>query len=87
MKFIQNKKIFTKKIKGMYFLLEPNKRFMRELNDVAGFIWNKLEKPMSIKKLTELICKNYSVTQIVAEKDIKNFIHDYSKSDYIVEVK
>ena len=87
MKYIRSKVVYSKNIKGVFFLLEPNKRFMRELNDVGGFVWNKLEKPMSITKLTELVCKKYNVTQIIAEKDIKNFIRDYLKSGYIVEVK
>lgn len=82
---VQSKEIYTKKISGVWFLLEPNKKFMRELNDVAGFIWGSLEKPTSVVRLVGLVCKRYKVTRAVAEKDIKMFIQDYLKDGYIIE--
>lgn len=84
MKYIRNKGIYSKKIEGVVYVLEPNKKYMRELNDVAGFIWDKLEKPISMEKLQAQVCKNYKVAQDRVAVDVKEFIDDYVKDGYIL---
>lgn len=79
MKYVRNSKLFTKRIKDRWYILEPNKRVMRELNEVASTIWSVLSKPCSLEDLVRRVCKEFKVEATVAEKDIRKFISNYVK--------
>lgn len=84
MKYIRKNNIYTKKIGGKWYILENNKRTMRELNDVASFIWELLSKELTIEDLVKKVCKEYQVNVEVAKKDILKFITEYAKEGYII---
>jgi hypothetical protein len=48
MKYQRVTKIFAKKMNGKWYILEPNKKIIRELNEVGSFIWQQLVKPRDI---------------------------------------
>lgn len=84
MKYIRNNKLYTKRIKNKWYILEPNKKVMRELNEVGSTIWGALIKPCIIEDLVKQVCEKYSVEVAIAEKDIKKFVSEYVKDGYII---
>lgn len=83
MKYARNNKIYTKKINDKWYILEKNKKTMRELNEVGGFIWELLVDVYSIEVLVNKVCKEYQVKVEVAKNDIQKFISEYVKEGYI----
>jgi len=86
MKYTRNNKIYTKKINNKWYILEKNKKTMRELNEVGSFIWELLINVYSLKNLVSRVCKEYQVKEEVAENDIQKFISEYVKEGYISTV-
>lgn len=86
-KYIRNKTIYTKKINDKWYILEKNKKTMRELNDVGGLIWELLIKTRSLDVLVTHVCKEYKVKPEVASTDIEQFISEYIKEGYIQTIK
>lgn len=82
----RNKELFSKKIKGKWYILEKNKKFVRELNETAGYIWSLLRNPTSIQSITDKLNKKYEVGKPQALKDIKSFIKDYLKKGLIEKI-
>lgn len=83
MMYVRNGKLYSKRIKNKWYILEPGKEAMRELNEVGSLIWNLLKKPTGLNSLVQEICKDYSVEKDIAEKDVKKFISEYVKEGYI----
>lgn len=86
MKYIRNKSRYTKKIGEKWYILEPNKKIMRELNLVASLLWEMLEKPSTIEELVKRICKEFAVDKIQAEQDTSVFIKQYLKEQFIQQL-
>jgi len=86
MKYTRNNKIYTKKINNKWYILEKNKKTMRELNEVGSFIWELLVNVYSLENLVSRVCKEYQVKEEVAENDIQKFISEYVKEGYISTV-
>ena len=86
MKYQRVTKIFAKKMNGKWYILEPNKKIIRELNEVGSFIWQQLVKPRDINEVVNAICKEYRVDAKTAETDVRKFISEYVKDGYISEI-
>ena len=86
MKFIRNKSIYSKKIEDKWYILESNKKVMRELNAVASLLWEMLEKPSTIEDLVKRICKEFAVDKVQAEQDTRVFIKQYLKEQLIQQL-
>jgi|GEM_PF-4075772 hypothetical protein len=69
--------INSKLIKGVIVLIEPNKKYLQELNPVASRLWELCSKPITEKKLITAISKEYKIDQQTAAEDIKIWIKDY----------
>lgn len=84
---VRNKKVHSKKINGKWYLLEIDKKSIRELNSVAGSIWDSLVKPKSTDSLTQIISGEYKVSKQKAKRDIETFVAQNLKEGYLVEAK
>lgn len=85
-KYLRNKAIHAKAINNKWYILEPNKKIMRELNSVASLLWEMLEKPSTIEELVKRICKEFAVDKVQAEQDISVFIKQYLKEQLIQQL-
>lgn len=83
MKFIQSSNIYSKRIAGAVVLLEKNKRFVRELNSTAGYIWGMLRTTQSPEDIIERICKEFDVDKDQVNRDVKEFLSEYRKAGLI----
>ena len=82
----RNNDFYTKKIKGRWIILEKNKRFVRELNEIGSLIRDIAEKPVSIKDIVIEIFSLYNGSEDKIRKDVKNFINKYLKEGFLIKV-
>lgn len=59
--------------KGQYFAL----------NSVASMIWDKIEKPMSVEQIVEMLLKEYEVEKEECEKSVVEFLEGLNKASLI----
>ena len=84
MKYTRNTAIYTKKIKEKWYILEGDKKTMRELNEVASFVWELVAKAQSLDVLVSKVCKEYQVDEGVAKSDIETFLTEYKTAGFII---
>lgn len=87
MKHVQKKGVYSKKIRDRWYIFEKERPEVRELNEVAGFIWELLKAPISIDKIVTKVCRMYKVNKIQAKVDTERFLKDYKKNEFIEEIK
>ncbi len=79
--------IYSKKIDNQVVILEKNKEHVRQLNEVASFLWENLKKPKSIDQLVSATVKEFDVDQKQAKKDVEEWVADYLDEGFLQEVK
>lgn len=57
------------------------------LNEVGVFIWERLEKPITVGALKQEIMAEFEVDPITLEEDIKHFILELKEAKILLEVK
>ncbi len=87
MNYIRENGVHSKKIGQTWYILENNHKTMRELNDVAGHLWQLLAKKQSMESLVKSVCSQYRVAPERARKDIQAFSDDYIKDKYLTVVQ
>ncbi|HKZ34571.1 MAG TPA: PqqD family protein [Patescibacteria group bacterium] len=79
----QNQKIITKVVGGKVYLLDPETVTVRTLNSVAGYLWQLLKKPVSVRALVSRITEEFDVETKTAKSDILEFLNHYRDHDLI----
>jgi hypothetical protein len=80
--------VVSKKVKGVWVLLESNKQYIRELNAVGGIIWGKAVKGVTIESLINSIKNKYpTVSESIIEKDVQKFVSEYVSAGFLEELK
>lgn len=85
-KFQRAHNIFTKNVKGKWYTLSKDKKNIHILNPVASFIWELLEKPISVNKIVDKLTDEYEVSKERAQKDVNKFIRLYLRRKFIKKV-
>jgi len=85
--FIINPRIYSKKEKNSWLILEDNKSYIRQLNDVAGYIWEHARKNVRMSRLIDQIIKKFHQPRKVVEKDVEAFITGYLKEGFFIPVE
>ncbi len=86
MRITRNPHIFSKKIKNKWVILEKNKKYIRELEDITGIIWEMAEKPVTTDNIAKKIALAYRHPLIEVQKDVENFVKKYIKAGLIEEI-
>lgn len=86
MKIKHKEDIFSKKIKNKWVILEPNKEYVRELDEVAGIIWEMAQKPTDTKAITKKIASIYNNPLNKIQKDVDEFVKKYIKNGFLEEI-
>lgn len=82
----QNPLIVSRKVGSSWVLLEQNKKFVRELNHVAGDIWKAAKLPISVDALVKSIAKRYHVPAGKITHDIEQFVAQYIRDGLFRQV-
>lgn len=64
-------------------MLKRNSAYCYKLNETAGFLWEQLDRPKGSKDLAKLIFKNYNVEELVAERDVEDFLKQGIKHGFL----
>lgn len=86
-KYIINPKVFSRKINNHLVILKEDENFCRELNETATLIWELLQKGNYLEIIVHLFTREYSISENVARKDIKDFIEEYVRLGLLREDK
>lgn len=84
MRFQKNPLFFSKLIGTEWVLLKQESPYCYKLNETAGFLWQKLDKPKTLEDLLRSIKDIYEIENIQAKKDIDDFIKNGLKHGFIV---
>lgn len=66
----KQKNIPYRKIEGNIYIVDPRKKRLHELNEVASFIWENIDGRNSWFDILDKILKNFDVKKDVATEDI-----------------
>lgn len=77
--------VTSKKIRGKWLLLEQNRRFARELNETAGFLWNLARQPTSTQELAKKLAAAYDQPLERCQRDVEKFVEEYLKANLLVK--
>jgi hypothetical protein len=84
MRFQKNSLFFSKLIGKEWVLLKQESSYCYKLNETAGFLWQKLDKPRNSEELLKFIKDIYEIEDIQAKKDINGFIKNGLKHGFIL---
>jgi hypothetical protein len=89
MKYKQNKDYIHRTIAGsdvLIFVGDNVADYNRtlKLNDTAGFLWDRLEKPHTCEELTKALLDEYDVDLTTATQDVKHFLAEFRKYNLVV---
>lgn len=82
--FCVNKQIYFRKSGQKFLILSLDRINVIELEGVAFFIWKNLQKPISYLDLLKKVKKEYNVSEVELEKDLKAWLKQ-AISEKIVE--
>ena len=80
----RNPRVFSKKVGGTWHILEQNRRYVRELNETAGVIWEYTKKPVSEESIVQHLASLYNKPPDECAKDVHEFISEYLKAGLLV---
>lgn len=87
MKYCRHPLVHWKTIKGVVILLEHNKAFIRELNEVGSLIWQTISSPQSLDSITERVCSVFDVEKNQARNDLEEFLREYLRLGFVQMVR
>lgn len=82
----QHPHIVSRKVGPSWILLEQNKKFVRQLNRVAGDIWSAAKVPVSVDALVRRLSKRYNVPEGKIAGDIKQFVSQYLRDGLLRQI-
>ena len=66
-------------IQGQAVVVSPARQELHQLDEVATFLWNRLERPCSVADLAGALCAEFEVDPERAERDVRAFLADLEK--------
>lgn len=67
-------------------IFEPVKANYLTLNEVGSFIWSKIEKPVIVDDLFDIILSNYDCKENEIKREVYSFINDAIRLNLIKKV-
>ena len=92
--YIRNQNVVLRCINNSFFLIDITENYLEkkfdlyEINEIGVFLWNRMEKEVTVEKLkTELIKEiDSEVSEEDIEKDIISFLETLRRRNFINEV-
>lgn len=69
---------------GVLLDLKSNKYF--SLNEVANFIWNKIDLGLTVEEMVNCLSLDYEINFEKCQKDVKNLINEMLERGFIEKV-
>lgn len=58
------------------FVVEPREGILHMLDETAGYLWTRLERPEDAKGLAGALCEEYEVDEETAARDAAAFLKE-----------
>jgi hypothetical protein len=82
----RNPDIPSKKVDQKVVLLDENKALLRELNEVASFIWNVADEWITIEEIIEEVDENFETSNSQElRNDVQEFIEHYIDEKFFLK--
>jgi hypothetical protein len=81
-----NPDIAARELKGELLFLRPKDRHLYTTNPSGQFIWRHLIRKAGTEKIVTLFAKEFDVTPEVASRDVRRFLTDLEKKQFLVRV-
>ena len=83
---VQGRGLLSSNVYGDIVLISIKSGLYYDLDDVGSFIWNALEKPLSVTEIIEQVLLSYDIERSACEEDVMEFLQDLN--DYnLLEIK
>lgn len=73
-------------IEGSAFVVAVDNQLLLELNDVGTFVWEKLQTPLTVERLTRMVVDEFEVDEEAARADVSTFLSQLTQRG-VVEVE
>jgi|GEM_PF-1713676 len=85
-RIVHSREVTSKKIGREWIVLESNKKYVRRLNETAGYLWNRTSRPVLVSTLITAVARTYGITKEAASKDVMAFVRSYVKANLLIRV-
>lgn len=75
--------VIYREMGGIIYILDPKTATIRTLNESASFLWKALKKPLTLHDLTDLVCREYEVSEKTAKNDTEEFVSRYLEQGFL----
>jgi len=82
----QSPHVVSRRIGSSWVLLEKNRKYLRQLNQTAGDIWQRTKKPVRVDQLASQIAAKYGIPLSQAEHDVQDFVTQYIRDGLLSRV-
>ncbi len=83
-RIVHNSEITSKKVGREWIILESNKKYVRRLNETAGYLWSRTSRPVLVSSLISAVARTYGITKEAATKDVMAFVRSYVKANLLI---
>ena len=73
-RYQQNHEIAWRRIDRDVILIDPGSAEIRQLNPVAGHVWEELGEPRTSAELLESVVRRFDVSRETAAEDVAQFL-------------
>lgn len=81
----QKKSVISHLFDGIAYIVEPNGKTVRVLNETASFLWEGAKRPISVSELSQRLMNSYKVSKEKALSDVQRFTREYLKAGLFEE--
>ena len=65
-------------------IVEPDKNFTHELDEVASFVWERINGQRTIAEISQEVCGEFTVDETTAINDVANFAVELESKGLLV---
>lgn len=80
---VRNSDLISTNMDGETVMMSIERGEYYGLGGIGGFLWDLLEKPISIELLIQTVCNEYEVEEAQCESDILHFVDRLLQSQTI----
>ncbi len=80
----KNEEIMCKEFTDRFYLVDPYRRVLMELNETAFAVWKLIDGEHSMFQIIEVIARDFAVDKNTAEKDVLKLLKDLSSREVIL---
>ncbi len=85
-RYVRDPSLPFQEIEGQAVVVFPARREFHQMDEVATFLWNRLDRPRSAAEMARALCAEFEVDPDRAMKDILSFLDDLEQKGLATRV-